>query len=97
MARENKVQKMIAEVANNKLAGKYNLVQYKEGGKRYGEKVKAMAHKKACEDIVKFMNEHKDIPFYFVLSVGVSKGAYKESEFNRGYKAFDASRYCRYI
>lgn len=90
MARENKIQKMIAEVANNKLAGKYNLVQYKEGGKRHGEKVKAMAHKKACEDIVKFMNEHKDIPFYFVLSVGVSKGAYKESEFNKGYKAFDA-------
>ena len=92
MGRENKIQKMIAEVANNKLAGKYNLVQYKEGGKRYGERVKAMAHKKACEDIVKFMNEHKDIPFYFVLSVGVSKGAYKESEFNRGYKADVAIR-----
>ena len=30
MGRENKIQKMIAEVANNKLAGKYNLVQYKE-------------------------------------------------------------------
>lgn len=90
MARENKIQKMIAEVANNKLAGKYNLMQYREGGKLHAEKVKAMAHKKACEDIIKFANEHKDIPFYFILSVGVSKGAYKECEFNKGYKHFDA-------
>lgn len=90
MVRENKIQKMIAQVANNKLSGKYNLMQYKEGGKLYAEKVKAMRHKKACEEIIAFANSHKDIPFYFVLSVGVSKGAYKESEFNKGYKAFDA-------
>lgn len=88
--KENKIKKLIANVASNKLAGKYNLAQYKEGGKCHDEKVKAVRHKKVCEEIMAFANEHKDIPFYFILSVGVSKGAYKECEFNKGYKAFDA-------
>ena len=47
-------------------------------------------HKKICEEIVAFADNHKDIPFYFILSVGVSKGAYKESEFNKGYRRFNA-------
>lgn len=88
----SKIEILIKEVANNKLAGKYNLAQYKEGAKRHGEKLAAMAHKKVCEDIVAFTKAHSDIPMYFVLSVGVSKGAYKEDEFKRGYKAFDANK-----
>ena len=86
----NKIETAIRNVANNKLAGKFNLAQYKEGGTRYAEKQSAMLHKKICEEIVAFADNHKDIPFYFILSVGVSKGAYKESEFNKGYKRFNA-------
>ena len=91
---ETKVKKVsaietaIRNTAKNKLAGKYNLAQYKEGAKRYQEKVNAMLHKAICEQIVDFKNKHPDIPFYFILSVGIAKGAYKMSEFNKGYKKF---------
>lgn len=88
--KENNITKAINNVANNKLNGKYNLAQYKEGGSRHEEKVKAMLHKKVCEEIVAFAAEHTDIPMYFILSVGVSKGAYKMSEFAKGYKMFKA-------
>lgn len=88
--KENNITKAINNVANNRLNGKYNLAQYKEGGSRYEEKVKAMLHKKVCEEIVAFAAEHTDIPMYFILSVGVSKGAYKMSEFAKGYKMFKA-------
>lgn len=87
---KNVIESAIRNVANNRLAGKYNLAQYKEGGARHEEKVKAMLHKKVCEEIVAFADAHKDIPFYFILSVGVSKGAYKMSEFEKGYKRFNA-------
>ena len=87
---KNFIESAIRNVANNKLAGKYNLAQYKEGGSRFEEKKKAMLHKQICEEIVAFADSHKDIPFYFILSVGVSKGAYKMSEFEKGYKRFDA-------
>lgn len=87
---KNKIENKIREVANNRLAGKYNLAQYKEGASKHNEKVKAILHKKVCEEIVAFADSHKNIPFYFILSVGVSKGAYKESEFNKGYKCFNA-------
>lgn len=87
---KNVIESAIRNVANNRLAGKYNLAQYKEGGARHEEKVKAMLHKKVCEEIVAFADNHKDIPFYFILSVGVSKGAYKMSEFEKGYKRFNA-------
>ena len=86
----NKIENAMRNTANNKLSGKYNLAQYKEGGTRYAEKQSAMLHKKICEEIVAFADNHKDIPFYFILSVGVSKGAYKVSEFNKGYKRFNA-------
>lgn len=82
------IESAIRNVANNRLAGKYNLAQYKEGGSRYAEKAKAMLHKKVCEEIVAFADSHPTIPFYFILSVGVSKGAYKLTEFAKGYKAF---------
>ena len=91
---ETKVKKVsaietaIRNTAKNKLAGKYNLAQYKEGAKRYQEKVNAMLHKAICEQIVDFKDKQPDIPFYFILSVGIAKGAYKMSEFNKGYKKF---------
>lgn len=91
---ETKVKKVsaietaIRNTAKNKLAGKYNLAQYKEGAKKYQEKVNAMLHKTICEQIVDFKDKHPDIPFYFILSVGIAKGAYKMSEFNKGYKKF---------
>ena len=86
------IESAIRNVANNKLAGKYNLAQYKEGGSKYEEKKKAMLHKQICEEIVAFADSHKDIPFYFILSVGVSKGAYKMSEFEKGYKFFNGDK-----
>ena len=42
---KNMIESAIRNVANNKLAGKYNLAQYKEGGSRFEEKKKAMLHK----------------------------------------------------
>lgn len=87
---KNMIESAIRNVANNKLAGKYNLAQYKEGGSRFEEKKRAMLHKQICEEIVTFADSHKDIPFYFILSVGVSKGAYKMTEFEKGYKRFNA-------
>lgn len=87
---KNKIESKVREVANNRLEGKYNLAQYKEGASKHDEKVRAILHKKVCEEIVAFADIHKDIPFYFILSVGVSKGAYKESEFSKGYKRFNA-------
>lgn len=88
----NRLETLIREIAKNKLNGKYNLAQYKEGGSRYGEKVKAIQHKNVCESIVAFAETHKAIPFYFILSVGVSKCAGKESEFNKGYKSFNGEK-----
>ena len=87
---KNAIETAIRNVANNKLAGKYNLAQYKEGAAKHEEKVKAMLNKKVCEEIVAFADSHKEIPFYFILSVGVAKGAYKMSEFAKGYKSFNA-------
>jgi hypothetical protein len=91
MAKNSTIEMAIRNVANNRLAGKYNLAQYREGGSKYEEKKKAMLHKKVCEEVVAFADAHKDIPFYFILSVGISKGAYKLSEFEKGYKVFKAS------
>lgn len=88
----NAVYQAIAKVATNKLNGKYNLAQYKEGGSKYSEKCNAIIHKSVCEQIVAFMTENKDIPFYFVLQVGVAKGAYKMSAFEKGYKFFNAKK-----
>lgn len=87
---KNQIINAINNVANNRLAGKYNLAQYKEGGSRYEEKKAAMLHKAVCEEVVKFAAENPTIPMYFILSVGISKGAYKMSEFNKGYKRFNA-------
>lgn len=87
---KNKIQTLIEKVANNKMNSKYNLAQYKEGGSKFQEKQKAMLHKRICEEIVAFMAQNKDIPLYFILQVGISKGAYKQTEFDKGYKRFNA-------
>lgn len=88
----NKIENLIRKTAENNISTKYNLAQYKEGGKKHNEKKMALLHKSVCEQIVQFANAHPQIPFYFILSVGISKGAYKESEFNKGYKNFDAEK-----
>lgn len=89
---KNQINNAIKRVATTKLNGKYNLAQYKEGGSRYEEKKAAMLHKAVCEEVMAFATENPTIPMYFVLSVGISKGAYKMSEFNKGYKSFDANK-----
>ena len=89
---KNQIINAINNVANNRLNGKYNLTQYREGGSRHEEKKAAMQHKEVCEQVVKFVETHKDIPMYFILSVGISKGAYKMSEFEKGYKVFNAEK-----
>lgn len=90
---KNTVETAIRNAASSKLAGKYNLPQYKkEGTAHYDERMKAMLHKRICEEIVAFTDSHKSIPFYFILQVGVSKGAFKMSEFEKGYKQFKACK-----
>ena len=90
---KNSVETAIRNAANNKLASKYNLSQYKkEGTAHYDERMKAMLHKRICEEVVAFADSHKSIPFYFILQVGISKGAYKMSEFGKGYKSFNAAK-----
>ena len=76
----------VIEVATNKLSGKYNLVQFK------ALKPKAMAHKNACEQEVAFAKENPLMPFYAVLAMGINANAFKTSEFNKGYKSFDAEK-----
>ena len=91
--KKNSVETAIRNAAENKINGKYNLPQFKkEGTQHYEERQKALLHKKVCEEIVAFAAAHKDIPFYFILQVGVSKGAFKLSEFNKGYKSFNAAK-----
>jgi len=90
---KNSVETAIRNAASSKVAGKFNLPQYKkEGTKHYDERQKALLHKRICEEIVAFADSHKDIPFYFILQVGVSKGAFKMSEFEKGYKQFKACK-----
>ena len=90
---KNTAETAIRNAASRKLAGKYNLPQYKkEVTAHYNERMKAMLHKRICEEIVAFADSHKSIPFYFILQVGVSKGAFKMSEFEKGYKQFKACK-----
>ena len=83
---EKSIFEKVNEVAVNRLNGKYNLVQYK------AQKAKAVAHKTACEGAIQFYKENPLMPFYAVLSVGISAGAFKSTEFAKGYKKFDAEK-----
>ena len=88
---KNSVETAIRNTAANNVANKYRLPQYKkEGTKHNAEYKKVLLHKRVCEEIVAFADSHKNIPFYFILQVGVSKGAFKMSEFEKGYKSFNA-------
>lgn len=88
--KKNNILNAIKNVANNRLSSKFNLSQYKEGGSKFEEKKTAMLHKRICEEVIAFAEANPNIPLYFILSVGISKGAYKMSEFEKGYKRFDA-------
>lgn len=90
---KNTLVTMIENVANNKLNGKFNLPQYKkEGTAHNAEYKKALLHKSICEQVLKFAAEHKELPLYFILQVGISKGAFKVTEFEKGYKSFNAEK-----
>lgn len=91
----NSVEVAVRNAAATNINPKFNLAQYKkEGTKNYELRQKALLHKKVCEEIVAFMEEYKDwgMPVYYILSVGVSKGAFKMSEFEKGYKSFNAQK-----
>lgn len=88
---KNSVETAVRNVANKAVSNKYRLPQYKKEGTSHNDEYKkVLLHKRICEEIVAFADAHKDIPFYFILQVGVSKGAFKMSEFEKGYKAFNA-------
>jgi predicted GH43/DUF377 family glycosyl hydrolase len=80
------VEKRIEEVANTKIGGKYNLVQYKK------EKEKMMIHKSVCQAVLAFRDKNVHMPMYAILSCGISAGAFKNEEFEKGYKHFDAEK-----
>lgn len=90
--KQNVVEAAIRKTAKDKLSGIYNLQSYQEGQKNYPKKQAAMLHKRVCEEITAFADAHPTIPMYIILSVGVSKGAYKQSEFAKGYKRFNAAK-----
>jgi len=80
------VEKRIVESANAKIAGKYNLAQFKK------EKARLVAHKNVCMQVLDFKKENVYMPIYAILSAGISAGAFKNSEFEKGYKKFDADK-----
>ena len=84
--KQNSVENRIVEVANTKISGKYNLAQYKK------EKARLMAHKSVCEAVLAFKQENKYMPMYAILSCGISAGAFKNEEFDKGYKSFDKEK-----
>ena len=82
--KKNAVEKAVRETAASPLAVKYRLPQYKKEGTPHNEEYKkALHHKKVCEEVAAFADAHKGIPFYFIMSVGVGKGAYKTAEFEK--------------
>ena len=80
------VEKRIEEVAKSKIGGKYNLVQFKE------EKKRLMIHKSVCQAVLAFRDENVHMPMYAILSCGISAGAFKNEEFEKGYTHFDAEK-----
>jgi len=80
------VEKRVNDAAVAKIDGKYNLAQYKE------KKAKLLAHKMACQSVVEFKKGNPYMPMYAILSAGISAGAFKNEEFDKGYKGFDAKK-----
>lgn len=80
------VEKRIEEAAKANIGGKYNLVQFRK------EKERLMVHKSVCQSVLAFRDENVHMPMYAILSCGISAGAFKNEEFNKGYKKFDAEK-----
>ena len=51
-----------------------------------------MAHKMACQAVLEFKQNNPYMPTYAILSAGISAGAFKNEEFEKGYKKFDAKK-----
>lgn len=88
MEKKGNVEMMVRTTANNPINAKLNLVQYKKNGMRD----KALAHKSVCENVVAFADANPNVPFYAILAMGVGSGSFKTSEYNKGYKKFDANK-----
>ena len=84
--KQNSVENRIIAAAATKIGGKYNLNQYKK------EKARLIAHKNVCEAVLAFKSQNKYMPMYAILSAGISAGAFKNEEFEKGYKKFDADK-----
>lgn len=77
------------EVSANANLGKYNLVQYKNNPVA----IRAKAHKSVCKAIIDYIkNDNRGIPAYVICQVGISKGAFKSEEFDRGYQSIDLDK-----
>lgn len=51
-----------------------------------------LLHRKVCRQVLDFYATHPEMPLYAVLSVGITTGAFKHSDFVRGYRSFDYER-----
>ena len=91
MSTKNNLVTLLQEGAKA-IANKYSLPQYQEGKAKYAEKQKALLHQQNCKDILAFAEAHKDIPLYFILSVGVATNACKVEEVKKGIKSFNADK-----
>lgn len=51
-----------------------------------------LLHRKVCRKVLDFQATHPEMPLYAILLVGVTTGAFKRSDFMRGYRSFDYER-----
>lgn len=79
-------------MAKNKIE---ELIRIEANNTNVADNEKAMQHHNVCKQVIAFCEEHKSIPLYFALQVGIAKGAFKMSEFSKGYKSFDAEKVLR--
>lgn len=80
------IKAMVSDYANVKLGGKLNLAQFKP------MKAKAIKHQNVCLSVEDFHKTHPEMPLYAIMSCGISAGAYKHSEFHKGYESFNAEQ-----
>lgn len=79
-------------MAKNKIN---ELIRVEANNTNVADNEKAQMHHNVCKQVIAFCEEHKSIPLYFALQVGIAKGAFKASEFAKGYKSFDAEKVLR--
>ena len=53
---------------------------------------RSATHVAICKEIVEFADNHQDMPFYGILSMGIAQGAPKKSEYAKGYTKFNAKK-----